>query len=142
MALKDAAARLVTASHSRIIESSAAEATSWLSDKKATALTPCAWPSNISNKASQSCSAFDSPVVHFGIWPLNLLFMMLISGAKIRAEESSCNGAFSSIDWFRKAKRCASRRKSTFLALSSNCVIGKFYEPVEYQTGGFSYIYD
>ena len=77
----------VPASQSRTVLSSDADAISWPSGEKATALTKLKWPSNVCNKASQSFCIFGKLVTHIGIWSLNVVRIILISGAKMRVEE-------------------------------------------------------
>src|SRR3984957_21225887 len=82
----------VAASHSRTVLSDDADATSWPSGEKATALTELEWPSSVLRQAFQSFSTFDSLLIQSGICLLNFFCITLISGAKIRAEEYSCRG--------------------------------------------------
>lgn len=95
-------------SHSLIVESTDPDASSRPSGEIATALTSPEWPSSVCSEAFQLLSTFDSLVAHLGICSMNFFRIMLISGAKSKAEEYSCSGAFSSIDRFCRAKRFAS----------------------------------
>ena len=77
----------IAASHSRTVLSLDADATSWPSGEKATWLTEPEWPSSVLRQESQLSSTFDSLLTHSGIWSVNVFRIILISGAKIRAEE-------------------------------------------------------
>ena len=77
----------VPASQSRTVLSSDADATSWPSGEKATAVTRFEWPSSVCIKAFQSVCTCGNLVTHIGIWSSNVARIILISGAKIRAEE-------------------------------------------------------
>ena len=77
----------VAVSHSHTILSLDADATSWPSGENATALMVLEWPSSILRQASQSSPTFDIMLTHSGIWSANVFHIIVISGAKIRAEE-------------------------------------------------------
>lgn len=77
----------VPASQSRTVLSSEADAISWPSGEKATALTQLECPSSVCSKAFQSFCTFGSLAIHIGIRSSNVFRIILISGAKIKAEE-------------------------------------------------------
>jgi hypothetical protein len=77
----------VAVSHSCTVLSYDADATSWPSGEKATALTSSEWPSSILRQASQSSLTFDIILTHSEIWSANVFCMIVVSEAKIRAEE-------------------------------------------------------
>jgi len=64
-----------------------ADATSWPSDEKATAITGSEWLSSVLRQASQSSPTFGIISTHPGIWSANISRMIVVSGAKIRAKE-------------------------------------------------------
>ena len=77
----------VPASQSRTVLSFDADATNWPSGEKATVFTNSKCPSSVCIKAFQSFCTFGNLVTHVGIWSSNVVRIILISGAKIRAEE-------------------------------------------------------
>lgn len=78
---------LVPTSQSRTMLSQQVNATSWPSDNKATVMTGNEWPSNVYIKTFKSFYAFGNLLTHIVIQSLNIVRIILIFEAKIRAEE-------------------------------------------------------
>jgi hypothetical protein len=79
----------VAAFHSLTVRSCDADASRRPSGENATAVTQLPWPSSVCSSRLQADWTFGNLRIQVDLWSLNLFLMILVSGAKIIAEEYS-----------------------------------------------------
>jgi len=89
----------VAASQSRTVLSCDPDTTCLLSGEKATDETQSEWPSSVCRAAFQCASIFGVLWIQGGIHFLKCIRIILLFGAKTRAEQYNCSGVFSINDW-------------------------------------------
>ena len=89
---------MLVACHSLTVRSFEAEASSWPSGEKATALTKSERPSRVCTVESQALWTSGKRQIHRGNWSKNCSRTILVFGAKTSAAEYSWRGASSIID--------------------------------------------